>query len=170
MQRSRHLLTTAWTTWLSAEMLAKDPIRAQTGAILFYETITKQHANKCSLYDLHFLNSPVLMEQLHDFATRAMPCLLWRSEAKYKDLFIFLSMRFLTSPDSVLDCESVHAQWKWLEHVKRNVSIRMLNALLKLNNYINYFGELPDYAELAPHIKDVKKSWIDAVQAVKTVD
>ena len=39
----------------------------------------------------------------------------------------------------------VHARWKWLTTVKRGIKFNLLNALLKLFDYLDFYGELPPF-------------------------
>lgn len=143
---------------MSARMLRKDPLTAQEGARQFLDILEKGSRNKPSHYEEAWINDPVKMEQLRMFCDLEVPVLLWHMDGAFKDIFRFLAQRFLSSPDSVLPCEGVHAQWKWIELIKRGISFVMINCFLKLNNYMQFYGCLPDYDELLPHIKLVRES------------
>jgi hypothetical protein len=97
-----------------------------------------------------------LMSQLNAFCDMEVPCLLWKNHGAFSTLYIFMAVRFLSQPDSVLDCEGTHARWKWIETFKRAVSFRMLNALLKLQTFISQFGSLPPLEEMLPYVERVK--------------
>ena len=88
------------------------------------------------------------MNQLGNFADSEPPQLLWRNNGQYRDLFIFMASRFLSAPDHVLDAEGTHAMWKWLETVKRGITFRTLNAVLRLQSYLRANGEFPQNGRL----------------------
>ena len=57
------------------------------------------------------------LEMLASFGEREEPVVLWRGKGRYAGLFRWLAVRFLGNVDNVLHCESVHAQWQWIETV-----------------------------------------------------
>lgn len=87
-----------------------------------------------------FLDDDELMTQVSQFADIDPPVLLWHAGGKFAQLFRFLAVRFLACPDHVLDAEGVHARWKWISMIKRGVSFPMLNAILKVNSYLEQNG------------------------------
>ena len=87
-----------------------------------------------------FLDDDELMTQVSQFADMDPPVLLWHARGKFAQLFRFLAVRFLACPDHVLDAEGVHARWKWISMIKRNLSFPMLNAILKVNSYLEQNG------------------------------
>jgi hypothetical protein len=108
-----------------------------------------------SRYEKCFADDDTLMNQLGCFVDDEGECCVWHRSGRYKDLFCFLAARFLSAPDSVLACEGVHAKWKWLTTVKRNIKFKTLNALLKLFDYHQAMGTLPDADDVLPHLLDV---------------
>ncbi len=108
---------------------------------------------------LWFRENDVLMRQLQMFGDEEPPVLLWHKHGKYSDLFKFVGARFCSSPDHVLDCEGIHAQWKWIEETRRALKLKSLNAILRLSSYINCHGDLPPYDELRAHIASVR-AWL----------
>jgi hypothetical protein len=54
----------------------------------------------------------------------------------------------LSAPDSVLDQEGIHAKWKWFEQGRRALKFKALNAVMKVREYIQAFGQIPEYADL----------------------
>eukprot|EP00959_Pyramimonas_sp_CCMP1952_P158157 3307386-Pyramimonas_sp.AAC.1 len=97
------------------------------------------------------------MEQLTGFAGMEPPCLLWRCNGRFADIFRFAALRFRCVPDHVLDCESVHARWKWLEWTRRNIKFKLLNAMLKLSQHLrDNGGQFPANAVLAPYMSDIR--------------
>ncbi len=81
----------------------------------------------------------------------ALAC-IWRKDGRTAHLFRFIADRFAGAPDSVGFCESIHAQWKWLEVNRRGMKFKLLNSLLKLRNYVTTYESLPPLAELQEHI------------------
>ena len=69
---------------------------------------------------------------------------------------MFLADRFVGAPDTVIDCESIHAQWQRLGGARRGVKLLMLNALIKLRNFYRTHGGLPGYEALEEHIELVR--------------
>ena len=94
--------------------------------------------------------------QLERFADRATPVVVWRSNGEFAELFIFLATRFLSAPDSVLLCEGVHSQWKWIEGSARGMKYKLLNAVLKITGYMHTNGGLPPQDDLIPHMLDAR--------------
>ena len=107
--------------WLSAGMLSTNAATAQASANAYHEHLVRC-ASKTG-YDAVFVAEPGLFDQLAAFSAARPPDLLWRGRGAYQDLFRFLALRFLANPDSVLKCESVHAQWKWIEQNARGIKV-----------------------------------------------
>ena len=144
------------TTWLSAKMLSDNATAAQIGAREFREKLLRTSPNNRNPYEKEFAEDPLKMKELEQFADCQPALRVWRGGGRFQHLFRFLAVRFASSPDHVLDCERVHAQWKWIEITKRSISFKMLNALLKLNHFVNSFGGLPPPGELGPHIEHIR--------------
>jgi hypothetical protein len=144
------------SSWLSAQLLSKNAAEARKGANAFLHHLVRLRPHQRSPYEEAFVEDTVKMQQLEAFAASDPPKLLWHCGGAYADLFVFLSVRFLSAPDSVLDCEGVHAQWKWIEQSARGMKFKLLNAQLKLQNYLNFFGGFPDISELMPLIQAVR--------------
>ena len=68
-----------------------------------------------------------------------------------------MALRFLCQPDSVLHCESLHAQWKWLEHDRRGIPFKMRNAILRLQQYLRHSNNtFPSGEVLEPFVQEVR--------------
>jgi hypothetical protein len=65
---------------------------------------------------------------------------------------IFLGDRFLGNPDHVLFNEGVHARWKWLAIQKRGAKFKLINAMLKIQDFTEAFGCLPPIEALVEYI------------------
>ena len=59
----------------------------------------------------------------------------------------------------MLDCEGVHAKWHWIDLMKRGVSFNVLNAILKIQDYLRSHGELPGMRELSPRIETTLRAY-----------
>ena len=149
------------TAWLSAGMLAKDAAVAQNNAATWLAHLNNVKRAKTSRYEQSWLDNSGMMKELTKFASVDPPSLLWRGHGAYQCMFKLLADRFLGAPDSVLDAEGVHAKWKWVEHVRRRIEFRMLNAVLRLTDYGHCYGGLPDYDELGTHLRIIQ----DAMRA-----
>ena len=140
--------------WLSAGMLSTNAATAQASANAYHEHLVRC-ASKTG-YDAVFVAEPGLFDQLAAFSAARPPDLLWRGRGAYQDLFRFLALRFLANPDSVLGCESVHAQWKWLEQNSRGIKFPLLNAMLKLQNYLRLNNNsFPPAGEVDSFLREV---------------
>ena len=139
-------------------MLSKDPVVAQAGANEFRRHLLKLREGQQSSYEAAFLNDEVKMLQLEQFASVHPPSLLWRNKGAYSELFHFLAVRFLGAPDSVLECEGIHAKWKWIEHGRRGMKFKLLNAILKLMTYMHLNGGTPPPEELIQHVVDSRRA------------
>lgn len=137
-------------------MLSKNVETAQASANELRRLLTSTHPDSQSVYCKSISDCPVMMEELNAFCDRQVPCLLWRGKAAYATLYIFLATRFLSAPDSVLDCEGTHALWKWVELFKRGISLKLLNAVLKLQGFLRSYGDFPPFSELFPHIEETR--------------
>ena len=141
------------STWMSAHILSKNAELARASANAFHEHLIRLRPAAATPYEKHWLETDALMRQLYRFKCKSPPCLLWHNDGAYSEMFIFLAIRFLSEEDSVLDCESIHAEWKWLEELRRGMKFKMLNALLKIKRYLQDHGEqLPPSDALSPHI------------------
>ena len=120
------------STWAAAGMLSKNAAKAKEYAIMFQDHIIRRPEASQTPFEREFINNDALMNELGRFADANPPELLWRGQGRYKELYIFLASRFLSAPDHVLDAEGTHALWKWIETFKRNVSFRLLNAVLRM--------------------------------------
>ena len=130
----------ARSTWLSARMLHKDPKIAQIGAREFQNHLVRLRPQNATPYDQAWLGNDRLMSELGLFCVRHDPCVLWHGRGRYSTCFMFLACRFLNCEDSVMSAEGVHARWKWVCHVRRRISLPVLNAILKLTVYLEIYG------------------------------
>ena len=110
---------------------------------------------------------PMYMDQLGLFCDHEPPVLLHKGNGAFADLFKFMCMRFLCCPDSVLDSESVHALWKWIEETKRGLSFKVLNALLKLQVYLGDYGDFPGPNILNPHLINIGSAMANQYAAIR---
>ena len=150
------------TTWTAAALLHPGPEEAKEAAnVLLWAPsvgLLRLRHDQCTPFERALLSSEILMQELQDFANAEPALRLWRGQGKFKNLFYFLANRFLGAPDHVLDAESVHAQWKWLEINRRGLKFKLLNALLKIRFYrFTNFG-LPPHEEIEHQIEEIKKA------------
>jgi hypothetical protein len=127
--------------WLAGAMLSTDPVVARTAAREYYEHLVRSRRAALTPFDAAFSNDLVKMEQLHKFANKEPPTLLWKDSCAYSKLFRYLGNRFLSAPDSVLDVEGIHAVWQWISALRRNLSFKCLNSILKIGFYLQNNGE-----------------------------
>jgi hypothetical protein len=144
-------------SWLLGGMVSTDAVKARQSAREarhYLLNMTPANTNELATY----LNSDnTLLCELGLFCESEPAQLLWRGRAKYKTLFVFVASRFLASPDHVLDCEGMHARWKWVEEGRRNLKLKALNAILRLSSYINQHGDLPPLSDLVPHLQCIRQ-------------
>ena len=141
---------------MSATLPSKDATAAQAGAREFKRHLLQLREDERSPYDKSFTEDDSNMRELNLFCEQDPPTLLWRRKGAFRTLFTFLAVRFLTNPDNVLRCEGIHAQWGWLELMKLGLSFKVLNAILKIQDYVNTFGGLPDPADLVGYINAIR--------------
>ena len=144
------------TTWLSAEMLSTDPLVARAGANRVRTVLAHLRPDQRTKFEAALAGDATLMHQIGLMADDAQPECVWRKGGRCGDLFQLWADRFAGAPDTVIDCESVHALWQRLGSSRRAIKLGMLNALLKLQSYINDHGGLPSYELLAAHIALVR--------------
>ena len=106
------------------------------------------------------------MQQIEDFASIKPPVQLWRCNGHFSDLFYFLANRFLGAPDHVLDTESVHAQWKWIEVKRDGIKFKLLNALVKLRFYRFTNHRLPPSEQLRHQVEEIQRGHIARYNAL----
>ena len=144
LRMATHLQLTAKnierTPWLAAGLLSKDTTRVKVVANELVAHLARVRPDACSKFEAAFKADDTLMRELADLADWPRPTLVWRSNGHFATLFRFLAVRFLSAPDSVLDCEGVHAKWKWIEIMRRGISFKCMNAILKVQEYIRAFG------------------------------
>ena len=142
------------TTWLAGELLAQDAEAAQASANMLQRHLLRTAPARLSSFDQALVRNETYMENLQAFATATPAVCLWQNHGAYKPLFRFLALRFLLAPDQVLDCEGVHARWQWLCASKRNLRLKSLNAILRLNHFLGSNGnEFPPPHVLADHLR-----------------
>ena len=146
------------TTWLSAEILSADPLVARAGANKLRDALIRRQPDCATKYENVLINDAALMHQISLMADDPQPECVWRKMGRCAYLFMFLADRFHGAPDTVIDCESIHAQWQRLGASRRNLKLLLTNALLKLRSYLQSHGGLPSYPELEPHIDLVHTS------------
>ena len=144
------------TTWLSSEILSTDPLVARAGANKLRHQLVRVRPDAATRYDFFLLNDAALMQQISFMADDPQPECVWRKAGRCAYLFMFLADRFVGAPDTVIDCESIHAQWQRLGGARRGVKLLMLNALIKLRNFYRTHGGLPGYEALEEHIELVR--------------
>ena len=142
--------------WTGAQILSHDPKTAREGARLLHERLIRLRPNERTKFEQFLLDDDVLMQELSLFCEMEPPCKVWRGNGKFSALFQCLACRFLAQPDSVLDCEGVHAAWQWIHYMKRGLSFHLLNAILKLKSHLDWFNEFPDMADLLPYYEQVQ--------------
>jgi hypothetical protein len=155
------------TTWLVSSMLSLDPYVARRAATEFRLRLRSSTDLDRTTYESAFMADEVLMQQLNDFCDREVPCLLWRSKGQFQDIYRHIAISFASAPDHVVHCERMHAQWKWLETQKRALSLPMMNALLKLANYLFFNGSFPSNTELSPYIAIAANTLTAQIQLVR---
>ena len=140
------------TPWLAAQLLAKNPMGAQDASKALLRHLDKTRPSARSLFEKHFCDSRFLYEQLVEFSRVDPPCLLWKKEGMFEELFKFLAPRFLLCPDHVLDCERIHARWQWTCDQKRNLKLFSLNAMLRTTHLLEN-NHLPTDWDLHEHLE-----------------
>ena len=122
---------------------------------MYLDHLVRMPDTEHSPFDNYILESKVLFDELSMFAQLPAPTLIYQHNLAFKNLFIFLAVRFQAAPETVIDCERCHAQWKCLEISKRGISLKLLNGLLKLRYYDEQYNGFPDNAVIQPYYSDV---------------
>ena len=161
-----HLLLTSKnvlrSTWSAARVLATNAGAAQiaANALLWAPSVGLMRLRPDQLTDFEnaLLNNEAVFAQLQHFAARAEPVRVWQADGKYAALFVFLADRFCGAPDHVLDAESVHAQWQYLQGGRHAIKFKMLNAVLKLRHYHFTHGKIPAFEAMVDYLDHVSAS------------
>ena len=165
-----HLMLTASNIarshWLSARILHTDPSHAQAGARAFRDHLVRSNGGQTP-YEKHWINNDSMMSALGIFSDREVACCLWHGNGAFAILFYFRAGRFLSAPDSVMECEGVHARWKWICEHKRNLRIGLLNAILKLTVVLESYGDFPGTDALAVCKNDLRQTERASLHAVR---
>ena len=158
------------TTWTSATMLNPDPQVAQEAAnkLLWQPSVglLRLRPDQCTPFERSLLANPVLMQQIENIATIKPAMQLWRGNGYFKDLLYFLANRFLGAPDHVLDAESVHAQWKWIEVNRRAIKFKLLNAIVKLRFFVFTNRRLPPSEQLRHQVEEIQRGHLARYNAL----
>ena len=153
---SSHLMVTAAnimrTSWLAAEILAKDARKARTSAIELVKHLASTPPLMRTSFEAYMFETSDLYHNLVEFAHADPPVRVWQGRGIFAVLFKFLAARFLTAPDNVLDCERMHGRWQWQCDFKRALKMHTLNATLKLTRYLELNGGFPPHAALVEHL------------------
>ena len=145
--------------WLAGAVLSTDPAAAKEAAAELVEHLDTTPAHRRTSFENMLFDDANLWDALQDFSNVDPPTVLWGARGLFAPLYRFLAPRFLANPDHVLDCERQHAVWKWVLQRRRAMRLPNLNAWLKVGEHIRRYDELPPYAELQPHIDEVRLSW-----------
>ena len=133
------------TPWLAAKLLLPTASQAKAAAVsLVAQLVTTRPDNRTSFEKL-LVDSADLWSNLEEFSKAAPAVCLWHGRGKFETLYKFLAPRFLLAPDHVLDTERIHARWQWYCAQRRNLRLPTLNALLRLQHYLEQRGELPSH-------------------------
>ena len=124
------------TSWLAAEMLSQDTLKAQSAAMQLIRTLSKISPAMRTPFENYVFETTSLWNNIVDFAHANPPVRLWHGRGHFAETFKFLASRFLTAPDHVLDCERMHARWQWHCLSKRALKLMNLNATLKVSRYL----------------------------------
>ena len=152
--------------WVAAKMLSKNPTIAKEGANSFHDYLIRLRHNQMTLFERHFSEDDVLMNELAGFKDLPEASCLWHTGPTFSNLYMFLCARFLAAPDHVVDCEGTHAKWQWITLVKRGIKFRLLNAILKIKSWLDFYGHLPAAEELREHYQSVVETERAQLQAV----
>ena len=155
------------TRYLAAGLLSMDAEKAQIAARVFESHLVKTPEAQLTSWEKAFLADDAKMNELGQFTEHMPPVVLWRGHGRFARLFIFVATRFASCPDHVLDSEGVHATWKWIEALKRNLSFKSLNALLKLQSYLNAHGSFPDPQVLNPYLLQISSGLWHQGEAIR---
>ena len=139
------------TSWLAGELLATNPADAQRAACELHGKLIRSDEAQRTSFEKAFIDDGRL-ELLASFASRAVPVVLWRGGGDYAKLYRWLAVRFLGNVDNVLECESVHAQWQWIETVAHAIKLKQLNAVLLLRSWLQHHCQLPGHDALQPYL------------------
>ena len=154
------------TTVICSQLLSTDPHTARIGARqLERRLIMEVKPGAGTPFEEHLRNS--FMEDISTFAAADPPFRLWGNNCKWATFFKFLACRFLAQPDTVLDCESTHALWKWVETLRRGMKFKMLNAIMKLESWMRCFGDFPSDHEIAPYLAEQVSAMFAQLEALR---
>ena len=146
------------TQWLAQELLSRHAPKAQASARTLVRHLTTTPPTKYTPFERELVQEEQLWSELVDFSNTPRALLLWRGRGRFANLFRFLASRFLVGPDHVLDCERLHARWKWISDNKRGIRLPLLNAWLKLTCFLeSHDWEFPDDRELEEHLADAHR-------------
>ncbi len=148
-------------------LLSKDPYITRDAARLLLTHLVQLRGDQGTRFEKALLDDDVLMRQIDMIAHDEAPDCIWRKRGRTSYLFRFLAARFVGAPDSVGGCESIHAQWKWVETNRRHLTLKMLNSFCRLRNYVRSFGALPDYEDLRDHFDTLESYYNMLYQGIR---
>ncbi len=143
------------THWQAAALLSKNAEKARASARTLVRHLARTSPANRTFFEQHLFEDPVKWSSLVAFSRANPPVRLWHGRGLFEDLFRWLATLFLVGPDhEVLDCERIHARWKWLCETKRALNLPALNAILKITHYLDrHEGQLPADGDLAEHLR-----------------
>ena len=124
------------TSWLAAEMLSQDSLKAQSAANKLIRYISSTSPAMRTPFETYIFDTTTLWNNIVDFANANPPVRLWHGRGHFAETFKFLASRFLTAPDHVLDCERTHGRWQWQCATKKALKLMTMNATLKVTRYL----------------------------------
>ena len=161
----------ARTHWQAASLLSKDPEKAQAAARSLVNHIARTSPSSRSPFERFLFEDDDKWDCLVAFANARPAVRLWHGRGRFEGLFRWLATLFLVGPDHVLDCERVHARWKWIIATKRGVRLPSLNAILKVTHYLDgHNGVLPAHEDLEAHLQAARQQLEWDLQEVEDDD
>ena len=130
--------------WYLGAMISPSPEQARANARLAQQHLLRTKPEHRTPLESLIMSDDVFMNLLGMYCDIDPAVLLWRNSGKYEHVYKFIVVRFHSQPDHVLHCESIHAQWKWVEEVKRGIKFKLLSAILNLQALIANCGGLAD--------------------------
>ena len=156
------------STWLAGRLLSKDPLVAKEAANVLLTRLVTLRSGLATPFEQSVLDDEQIMRDISTIANDYAPACIWRKRGRTAHLFRFLANRFTAAPDSVGECESIHAQWKWLEINRRGITFKLLNAMLRLRNYVTTFGSIPQFDDLSNHVTTLESYYAMLYQSIAT--
>ena len=146
--------------WWAASLLSTSAVDAQEAACSLHDFIKRKQDTELNGFERSLRLDEDLWCELGNFIEHRPPCILWRGQGAYKNLFNFIACRFAGNPDSCLGAEGIHSMWQAILRMRCSVKHPLLNAILKTRFALSR-NDMPSVDDLLPHFCRCRQTYYE---------